>query len=92
MAPSPEAIRREMRGRVTQTSSGGLKLAFQVEVSPSKQVRINGRPVGKPGVLGWLSAHEHVSLQLIELHNELERLAKGIPGLLLPTANGLVRA
>ena len=77
-----------MQGRVSPTRNGGLRLEFQVEVSPSGQVKINGHPAGKPGVLGWLSAHEHMSLQLIELHNELERLAGGRPGLLLPAADG----
>ena len=36
MAPSPTAIRNEMRGRVERTGNGGLRPTVQVEVTGQK--------------------------------------------------------
>lgn len=42
--PSLETIRKEMR--ITEQDNGKIKLDFEVKVSPSGMVEVNGQPVG----------------------------------------------
>lgn len=76
--PSSEAIRKEIR--ITQQDNGKIKLDFEVKVSPSGMVEVNGQPVGDhrrgSNELGWVAVFEHFSLQMIELRKRQEKLLR----------------
>jgi hypothetical protein len=50
---------------------------MSVTVWEDGSCEFDGGPCGEPGPGGWLSLHEHFSLQMLELHKELVRLANG---------------
>jgi len=75
MPPSLAAIRKEMQYK--EMGNGDLKLNFEVRVSRSGLVQVNGQPVGdhKRGSneIGWVAVFEHFALQMIELRKMQER-------------------
>jgi hypothetical protein len=78
--PSLAAVRKAIR--VKEVGKGDLRLDFEVRVSPSGLVQVNGQPVGdhKSGSneLGWVSVFEHFSMHMIELRKQQERKQREI--------------